>query len=116
MEEKGTLKNKLQVSELLQYIDSFEKGQFLKIPLAIVTLRINHCLNCWMWFFFVFLEVREYDCAVVAGGQQVVGAGREPYTAHLIGMHLIIGIWISNDFNFFSVILNKKLQSLNVPT
>ena len=36
----------------------------------------------------VALEVREYDCTVIAGGEQVVGAGRKADTAHLATVHL----------------------------
>ena len=36
----------------------------------------------------VTLEVREYNRTVVAGGQQVVGARREPHAPHLTTVHL----------------------------
>lgn len=34
------------------------------------------------------LEVREYNRTVVAGGQQVVGAGGEAHASHLATVHL----------------------------
>jgi hypothetical protein len=36
----------------------------------------------------VTLEVREYNCTVIAGGEQVVGTRREPHTPHLTAVHL----------------------------
>ena len=36
----------------------------------------------------VALQVRQHQVIVVAGGEQVVGVGREPDAAHVAGVHL----------------------------